>query len=222
MNYAELTAAIKGYAENDFPNTVGSFTSADQIATFVKQAEQRIYNSVQMPAFRKNMTGSVTPSSPYLALPSDWLATYSLAVIDPVEGYYYLLDKDVNFIRQAFPFPPVVGRPSHYAQFDQDTLLLGPTPDQIYTVELHFFYYPDSIVTAGTSWLGDNFDSVLLYGALLEAAAFMKEADENIVANYVTRYNESIGLLKNLGEGKNRTDAYRTGQLRIPTTRDQR
>lgn len=215
MNYTELKATIKGYTENDFPETAGSFTSNDQIDTFIRQAEQRIYNSVQMPAFRKNMTGSVTPSGPYLTLPPDWIATYSLAVVDDVDGSYsYLLDKDVNFIRQAFPFPPVTGKPTHYAQFDEDTLILGPTPDQNYTVELHFFYYPDSIVSAGTSWLGDNFDSVLLYGALLEASAFMKEADDNIMNNYMGRYNEALALLKNLGEGKNKTDGYRTQQPR--------
>jgi hypothetical protein len=217
MNYAELTAAIKGYAENDFPETVGVFTSANQIATFVQQAEQRIYNTVQIPAIRKNMTGTVTPLNQYLTLPNDWLATFSLAVIDPITGEYeFLLDKDVNFIRQAFPYPATTGKPTHYAQFDQNTFILGPTPDTNYTVELHFFYYPESIVTAGTSWIGDNFDSVLLYGALLEAAAFMKESEPEIVGQYTTRYNEALALLKNLGDGKNRTDAYRTGQVRIP------
>lgn len=217
MNYTELVSAIKGYAENDFPSTVGSFTSAEQIATFVREAEQRIYNSVQLPALRRNVTGTVTQSNKYLTLPQDWLATFSVAVIDPDTGAYeYLLDKDVNFIREAFPFPSVTGKPTHYGQFDQNTFILGPTPDANYGVELHYYYYPESITTAGTSWLGDNFDSVLLYGALLEAAAFMKESDQEIVGNYTARYNESLMLLKQLGEGKNRTDAYRTGQIRVP------
>lgn len=217
MNYAQLTAAIKGYAENDFPSTVGSFTSADQIATFVRQAEQRVYNAVQLPALRKNVTGNATANNKYLTLPSDWLATFSIAVIDPVTGEYeYLLDKDVNFIRQSFPFPAVTGKPTHYAQFDVNTFILGPTPDASYSMELHYYYYPASITTAGTSWLGDNFDSVLLYGALLEAAAFQKESEPEIVGQYTTRYNEALALLKQLGEGKNRTDAYRTGQIRVP------
>jgi hypothetical protein len=217
MNYTQLTAAIKGYAENDFPSTVGSFTSADQIATFVRQAEQRVYNAVQLPALRKNVTGNATANNKYLSLPSDWLATFSIAVIDPVTGEYeYLLDKDVNFIRQSFPFPAVTGKPTHYAQFDVNTFILGPTPDASYSMELHYYYYPASITTAGTSWLGDNFDSVLLYGALLEAAAFQKESEPEVVGQYTARYNEALALLKQLGEGKNRTDAYRTGQIRVP------
>jgi hypothetical protein len=217
MNYTQLTAAIKGYAENDFPSTVGSFTSAEQIATFVQQAEQRVYNAVQLPALRKNVTGNATANNKYLTLPSDWLATFSIAVIDPVTGEYeYLLDKDVNFIRQSFPFPAVTGKPTHYAQFDVNSFILGPTPDASYSMELHYYYYPASITTAGTSWLGDNFDSVLLYGALLEAAAFQKESEPEIVGQYTARYNEALALLKQLGEGKNRTDAYRTGQIRVP------
>jgi hypothetical protein len=152
-----------------------------------------------------------------LTLPQDWLATFSVAVIEPVTGEYeYLLDKDVNFIRQAFPFPAISGKPTHYAQFDQNTFILGPTPDANYAVELHYYYYPQSIVTASTSWLGDNFDSVLLYGSLLEAAAFQKESEPEIVGQYTARYNEALMLIKQLGEGKNRTDAYRTGQIRVP------
>jgi hypothetical protein len=217
MNYTQLVETIKGYCENDFPDTVGDFTSADQIATFVQQAEQRIYNSVQLPALRRNVTGTATQNNKYLTLPQDWLATFSIAVIEPVTGEYeYLLDKDVNFIRQAFPFPAISAKPTHYAQFDQNTFILGPTPDANYAVELHYYYYPESIVTASTSWLGDNFDSVLLYGALLEAAAFMKESEQEVVGQYMARYNEALALLKQLGEGKNRTDAYRTGQIRVP------
>ena len=217
MNYTQLTAAIKGYCENDFPNTVGSFTSADQIATFVEIAEQRVYNMVQLPALRKNMTGNVTAGNKYLACPSDWLATFSLAVINSNNEYLYLLNKDVNFIRESYPDTDAAfyGEPKYYAQFDQNTFILGPTPDANYAVELHFFYYPTSIVTAGTSWLGDNFDSVLLYGALLEAAAFMK-SDADVVGFYKQRYDEAMNELKQLGDGKNRQDAYRSGQVRYP------
>lgn len=215
MNYTELTAAIKGYAENEFLLTAGGFTSTNQIDTFIKQAEQRIYNSVQLPAFRKNVTGSVTNGNQYLTTPNDWLADYSLAVIGADGSYTYLLNKDVNFIREAFPFPATTGKPSHYAIFDSNTYIVGPTPDATYSVELHYFYYPESIVTAGTSWLGTNFDTVLLYGSLLEAAAFMKSSTDTI-KNYTDRYNEAFALLKQLGDGKNRQDAYRDGQVRYP------
>lgn len=216
MNFSQLTAAIKGYAENDFPETVGSFTSASQIATFVQEAEQRIYNSIQILALRKNSTGVTTGGNQYLSAPVDWLSTFSLAVIDPATGEYeYLLDKDVNFIRQAYPYPTTSGKPLYYGLWDENTFILGPTPDANYTMELHYFYYPESIVTAGTSWLGDNFDSVLLYGALLEAAAFMK-SEPDTIANYTARYNEAMGVLKQLSEGKNRSDAYRNGQIRVP------
>jgi hypothetical protein len=219
MNYTELTAAIKGYAENDFPATVGSFTSADQIATFVRIAEQRIYNKVQLPAIRKNSTGNVTAGNKYLACPNDWLATFSLAVVNSNNEYHYLLNKDVNFIRESFPDTDsnFWGEPQYYAQFDQNTFILGPTPDDNYLMELHYFYYPPSIVTAGTSWLGDNFDSVLLYGALLEAAAFMK-SDTDTITFYKQRYEEAMQELKMLGDGKNRQDAYRSGQVRLPVT----
>ena len=217
MNYTQLTAAIKGYAENSFPDTVGSFTSADQIATFVKMAEQRVYNMVQLPALRKNVTGNMTSGNKYLACPSDWLSTFSMAVINSNNEYNYLLNKDVNFIRAAYPDTDSAfyGEPEYYAQFDQNTFILGPTPNANYSVELHYFYYPTSIVDAGTSWLGDNFDSVLLYGALLEAAAFMK-SDADVIAFYKQRYDEAMAELKQLGDGKNRQDAYRSGQVRYP------
>jgi hypothetical protein len=208
MNYAQLVAQIESYTENQF--------QVADIDTFIKQAEQRVYNLIQIPAIRRNVTGITSNGNKYLACPSDWLATFSLAVIDTTTGgYEYLLNKDVNFIRESFPFPLVTGKPTHYAQFDQNTFILGPTPDTNYNVELHYFYYPESIVTAGTSWLGDNFDSVLLYGALLEAYTYMKgEAD--VLAQYQKRYDEAIGMLKMLGDGKNRTDAYRDGQARYP------
>jgi len=217
MNYTQLTSAIKGFAENDFPATVGSFTSADQIARFVQLAEQRIYNTVQMPAFRKNVTGSTSSGNKYLATPSDWLATFSLAVINAANEYHYLLNKDVNFIRESYPDTDAAfyAKPEYYAVFDNNTFILGPTPDSNYSVELHYFYYPASIVTAGTSWLGDNFDSVLLYGALIEAANFMK-SDADAVTLYKTRYDAAMADLKQLGDAKERQDSYRSGQVRYP------
>lgn len=207
MNYAELVAAIEDYCEQTFATT--------DVNTFIKQAEQRIYNSVQLPALRKNVTGNTTASNKYLAAPSDWLATFSLAVVDASGNYEYLLNKDVNFIRESYPAPTDTGKPIYYALFDQNTFILGPTPDASYTMELHYFYYPQSIVTAGTTWLGDNFDSALLYGALLEAYTYLKgEAD--IIQVYKQRYDEAMMLLKQLGDGKDRRDAYRSGQVRYP------
>ena len=217
MNYTQLTSAIKGFSENDFTATVGSFTSADQIARFVQLAEQRIYNMVQLPAIRKNVTGGLTTGNKYLATPSDWLSTFSLAVINTANEYHYLLNKDVNFIRESYPDTDAAfyAKPEYYAIFDDNTFILGPTPDANYAVELHYFYYPTSIVTAGTTWLGDNFDSALLYGALLEAALFMK-SDADTMTVYKSRYDDAMAELKQLGDGKNRQDAYRSGQVRYP------
>jgi hypothetical protein len=224
VNYAQLFETIKGYVENDFPNTSWSdsagtgtvtLTSKEQVDTFIQEAEQRIFNTVQLLDLRKNVTGNVTSGNKYLSVPSDWLANFSLAVIDGDGNYEYLLNKDVNFIRQAYPNPNDTGLPYCYAYFDENSYILGPTPDANYQVELHYFYYPPSIVDAGTSWLGDNFDSTLLYGALLEAYTFMKgEAD--IIAQYQKRYDEAMAMLKQLGEGKNRQDMYRSGQVRYP------
>lgn len=210
MNYTQLSQAIQDYCEN----VESTFVS--QIPTFVQLAEERIYNSVQLPAIRKNVTGNLTSGNKYVTLPDDWLATFSVAVIDPgSSSQAFLLDKDVNFIRESFPDPTATGKPTHYAQFDDDSLIVGPTPDQAYGVELHYYYYPPSIVTAGTSWLGDNFESVLLYGSLREAYLFMK-GEQDIVAYYEEKYKESLMLLKMLADGKNRKDAYRSGQIRVP------
>ena len=218
MNYAALVDSIKAYTENDFPDTAGSggLTSTEQIDTFIKEAEQRVYNTVQLLDLRKNVTGTTTLGNKYLSVPSDWLANFSLASVDNTTGEYeFLLNKDVNYIREAFPFPATTGKPTHYAMFDENSYILGPTPDAAYTMELHYFYYPQSIVDASTSWLGDNFDSVLLYGSLLEAYTFMKgEAD--VLAGYQRRYDEAMVLLKQLAEGKNRMDMYRTPQVRYP------
>ena len=221
MNYAQLFETIKGYCENDFPNTqftdpsaaTGTFTSKEQIDTFIQQAEQRIFNSVQFPNFRKNQTGTLTANNKYLEAPPDFLASYSLAVITD-GSFEYLLNKDVNYIRAAYPSPTDTGIPRYYAQFDDNTFILGPTPNAAYTVEMHYFFYPESIVTASTTWLGDNFDSALLYGSLVEAYTYMKgEAD--IVAAYNKRYEEAMILAKRLGDGMERRDAYRSGQVRM-------
>lgn len=210
MNYAQLVQLIQDYCEN----TEQSFV--DNIPNFVQVAEERIYNTVQLPAIRKNVTGTMTTGNKYLSLPTDWLATFSMAVIDPVTNEQtFLLDKDVNFIREAYPSPTSTGQPVYYAIFDDDTTIIGPTPDKNYGVELHYYYYPESIVTAGTSWLGDNFETVLLYGCLREAYLYMK-GESDIVTFYENKYLESLNLLKQLGDGKNRRDAYRNGQLRVP------
>jgi len=218
MNYATLVSTIQAYVENDFPDTAGSggLTSTEQIDTFIEQAEQRVYNTVQLLNLRKNVVGSASSGNKYLTVPTDWLANFSLALIEPSTGAYsYLLNKDVNFIREAFPYPTVTGAPTHYAMFDNSSYILGPTPDASYQFELHYFYYPESIVTASTTWLGDNFDSVLLYGSLLEAYTFMKgEAD--VLSGYQSRYENVLAMLKAYGEGKNRQDMYRTVQIRYP------
>jgi hypothetical protein len=225
MNYAELFETIKGYVENDFPNqdwtnSAGSgtvtLTGTEQINTFIKQAEQRIFNSVQLPLDRNNVIGNTTAGNKYLNFPPGWLSVFSLAVIDPVTGgQTYLLNKDVEYIRECFPVPTANGVPKYYAIFDETTFILGPTPDARYDMEMHYYAYPTSIVTAGTTWLGDNFDSVLLYGSLLEAYTFMK-GETDVIQNYMARYNEALMQLKQLGEGKNRQDTYRTTQARYP------
>ncbi len=233
MTYTELVAAIQSYTENQFPDTYladGSAVSyTTQINTFIKQAEQRIYNSVQFPSIRKNVTGVTSVGNKYLSAPGDFLSVYSLAVIDASGNYEYLLNKDVNFIRQAYPNPNDQAIPKYYALFgpttsndpsptitDELTFILGPTPDAIYNVELHYYYYPESITVAadGRTWLGDNFDSVLLYGSLVEAYTFMKgEAD--MIQLYNSKYMEALALAKRLGDGLERSDAYLSGQARL-------
>jgi hypothetical protein len=218
MNYTELSANIQAYTEN----TEADFVA--EIPVFVKQAEQRIYNTVQFPSIRKNVVGVTSTSNKYLSCPSDFLAVYSMAVIDATGVYEYLLNKDVNFIRQAYPQPTDTAIPKYYALFgpqsanvDELSFILGPTPDAIYNVELHYYYYPPSIVTSGTSWLGDNFDSVLLYGSLVEAYTYMK-GEQDIMTFYNAKYQEALGLAKRLGDGMERQDAYRSGQYRQKVT----
>ena len=209
MNYAQLVAQIQDYTENTFTTT--------DINTFITQAEQRIYNTVQLPALRRNVTGSLSAGNKYLAMPTDWLATFSLAVFGADNEYKYLLNKDVNFIRQSFPDTDSAfyGEPQYYAVFNSTSFIVGPTPDINYSAELHYFYYPTSITIAGTSWLGDNFSSTLLYGSLLEAYTYMK-GEKDVLDNYRNRYDEAMLLLKQLGDGKDRQDAYRSGQVRYP------
>ena len=238
MNYSELVTAIQSYTENQFPDVYladGSVeTSTTQINRLIEQAEQRIYNTIQFPSIRKNQYSAITANNKYISLPNDFLAVYSLALVTGVTGsdlntgtFEFLLNKDVNFIRQAYPTPNDTGEPKYYALFgptvsgstitNELSLILGPTPDALYYVELHYYYYPESITTAVTTWLGDNFDSVLLYGSLVEAYTFMKgEAD--IIGLYDTKYKEALALAKRLGDGMERQDAYRTGQYRQAVT----
>jgi len=218
MNYTALSNAIQAYTEN---------TEADFIAeipVFVQQAEQRIYNSMQFPSIRKNVTGTTSINSKYLGCPNDFLAVYSIAVVDATGAYEYLLNKDVNFIRQAYPIPTDTGLPRYYALFgpqsgdiNELTFILGPTPDAAYSVELHYYYYPQSIVTAGQTWLGDNFDSVLLYGSLVEAYTYMK-GEQDMMQVYNQKFMEALALAKRLADGMERQDAYRSGQFRQKVT----
>jgi hypothetical protein len=216
MNYAALVVAISDYTENTFQTV--------DVNLFITQAEQRVYNTIQFPSLRKNVTGSLTANNKYLSCPDDFLAPYSLAIYPSGGGdYLYLLNKDVNFMREAYPNPTSTGKPKHYALFgpavasstisNELSFILGPTPDIAYSAELHYYYYPESITSAGTTWLGDNFDTVLLYGALVEAYTYMKgEAD--MMALYNQKYVEALALAKRLGDGMERQDAYRSGQVR--------
>ena len=212
MTYAELVAQIQSYTEDEY--------STVDVNTFITQAENRIFNGVNLPDLRRNDTGTINAGNKYLNVPADWLATYSLACIDNATNEYtFLINKDVNFIRQSFPDTDAAhyGKPQYYAVFDDTTFILGPTPDTSYGAELHYFFYPESITTAasGTSWLGDNYSSVLLYGSLLEAATFLK-SDPETITNYSNRYEQALAELTRLGEGKNTRDSYRSGQARIP------
>jgi hypothetical protein len=204
VDYTALKTNINDICEQTFTDV--------ELAMFTEQAEQKIYSSVQIPALRKNQTGTLTLDNEYLTMPSDMLFVYSLAIVNSSD-YVYLLNKDVNFMREAYPNPATTGTPVHYALFDQTSLIVGPTPDANYSSEIHFGYYPESIVTAGTTWLGTEFDSVLLNGALMEAIRFQKgEAD--MFTMYEKFYIQAMVLLKNLGEGKLREDTYRSGQVR--------
>jgi hypothetical protein len=212
MNYAELKVAVEDYVENTF--------SAVDFANMTELAEQKIYQTVQLPILRKDATLPLAAGNRNLSLPSDFLAAYSLALVLASGAYEFLLNKDVNFMRESYPNPTTQGQPKYYALDGTATtliqkIILGPTPNAALNVELNYFYQPTSIVTATNTWLGDNFESVLFNAVLVEAARFMK-AEQDIVQLYVSQFNDSILLLKNLGDGKNRTDAYRSGQVRNP------
>ena len=241
MNYQTLFNTIKAYVESDFPATsftatdntsTATVTSSQQINTFIEQAELRIYNTIQFPSLRKNVTGSTYASNKYLSCPSDFLSVYSMAVIDSTGNYSYLLNKDVNFIRESFPLATYTAQPQYYAIFGPTTtdsssptitnelsFILGPTPDTSYSVELHYYYFPESITTAssGQTWLGDNYDATLLYGSLVEACTFLK-GEPDMMARYDAKYQEALGQAKRLGDGLERQDAYRSGQYRQKVT----
>ena len=212
MNYAQLVSLIQEYCEST------EQTFVDNIPTFVQLAEERIYNTVQIPAIRKNVTGVATINFPYISIPPDWLSTYSLAAIDPDTGEYeYLLNKDVNYIRAAYPNPTDYGTPKYYAVWNDNSFMLGPSPNKVYTMELHYYYYPPSIVNVGTSWLGTNFETVLLYGAVREGYTYLK-GEQDIMNYYEQKYQEALAQLKRLGDGLDRQDAYRSGQARVAVT----
>jgi hypothetical protein len=237
MTYNELFIAVKNYLQNDFPTNTwtnvagtGTITSdgTEQINGFITQAEERIYNSVQVPPLRKNVTGLTTSGNKYLSCPSDFMSVFSIAVIDS-NNYEYLLNKDVNFIRAAYPNPNDTGLPQYYALFgptvvtsvitDELSFILGPTPDDAYTVELHYYAYPESITVAadGRTWLGDNYSPVLLYGTMVEAYTFLK-GEVDVTAQYEKKYQEAMAQLNRLGTGLERGDAYRDGQAKIKVT----
>ena len=208
MNYTELTNAIKEYTDNT------ETTFGNNIPNFVRQTEERIYRSILIPELRKNVTTSLSTSNRFLAKPTDFLAVFSIAVVDGSSNYSFLLPKDVNFIREAYPATATSGLPVYYSLFDGDNFLIAPTPDSTYTVQLHYYYDPPSIVTSSTSWLGDNAESTLLYGSLVEAATFMK-GEPDIVGFYKTRYDEALADLQQLADGRNKRDSYRNGEPRI-------
>jgi len=239
VTYNELFIAVKDYLQNDFPsntwtNVAGTGTTTstgtEQIDLFITQAEERVYNTVQIPALRKNVTGATSSGNKYLSCPSDFLSVFSIAVIENMgtatENYTYLLNKDVNFIRAAYPSSQDQGLPEYYALFgptvtsnvitDELSFILGPTPDDDYDVELHYYYYPESITVAGDgrTWLGDNYSPVLLYGTLVEAYTFLK-GEVDLTAQYEKKYQEALGQLNRLGTGLERGDAYRDGQAKI-------
>jgi hypothetical protein len=216
MTYNELVTAVQSYTENTFPTV--------DMDRMIEQAEQKIYNAVQLPSLRKNVTGTCTTNNKYLSCPNDYLSSFSLAVIDATGVYSYLLNKDVNFIREAYPSPTDTGLPLYYGLFgpqysypDELSFILGPTPDAGYNMELHYFFYPESITVAvdGQTWLGDNFDVALLNGTLMEAITYMK-GEPDMLALYQARYQEAMMLLKQLGDAKEKGDSYRDGVPKYP------
>jgi hypothetical protein len=216
MNYSELVQAIKDYTENN------ETTFVSQIPTFVRQTEEKIHRTVLIPELRKNATTNLTSGNRFLARPADFLAPFSIAVIDASSNYTYMLPKDVNFIREAYPNKTTSGLPKYYAEFDGDVqsdsspghFILGPTPDSTYEVQLHYYFDPPSIVTSSTSWLGENAEEALLYGSIVEAYIFMK-GEPDMLSAYQQRYSEAMQRLMVLGEGRLKRDDYRDGQPRL-------
>ena len=212
MNYAELVELIQDYVENREPTFVAN------IPRFVRQTEQRVYRTVMLPELRKVATLTATASDPLLARPADFLSVFSLAVIDGDGAYHFLYDKDPSFIREAYPSGSE-GLPRFYAQRTGDVgvstgdFLLGPTPDAAYNVEIQYYYDPPSIVDAGTSWLGDNAETVLLYGSLVEAYTYLK-GEQDVMAQYRQQYMEALSQLTGI-DIRSKRDDYRDGQMRM-------
>jgi hypothetical protein len=207
MNYNQLVAEIQSYTENVFSTT--------DVNTFITQAEQRIANAVQLPASFQYSTLTTSIGVATLTLPADYLATFSVALQLPSGAQAYLLNKDFTFLREAFP-TTATGQPQYYALSQAYEITLAPIPGAVYPVNVAYYGYPDSItLPAGTSWLGDNFSSVLLYGSLVEAYTFMK-GDQDVMALYDTKFKEAMGLLKQLADAKNRQDTFRSDQVRYP------
>lgn len=209
MTYAELLASIQTYTENTETDFVA------EIPTFVKQTEDRIFHIVDhLPVFRKHQTSSVTVSSAYMATPTDFVFPYSLAIIDAGGSTNYMLNKDITFIRQVYPDPSVEALPEYYALWDDNTFVMAPTPDAAYSIQIDYTYKPESIVTASTTWIGDNAESTLLAGCLYEAYIFMK-GEEDLIATYEKNFMQSLSRIKVLADAHERKDAYRSGQLRV-------
>ncbi len=211
MNYADLIQSVQDYTQND------EATFVAELPNIVKQVEDRIYHMVQLPALRKTQLGNLTASNRFLSTPTDFISVFSLAVVDASGNYVHLLNKDVNFLREAYPAIATEAEPRYYALWDEDTFVLAPTPDASLSTVLVYFYKPESIVTASTTWLGDENEAVLLYGCLVEAYTFMK-GEQDLIQLYDTKFKEALVKLKELGDGKNRQDAYRSGQTRMAVT----
>jgi hypothetical protein len=222
MTYDELTTAIQQYLMVEYVGDGAEPTFVANIDNFIRNTEVIINNSVQLPAFRVNVTGSLTTGNPYLTIPSDFLSIFSLAVIPtvtedntPIPMYQYLLNKDVNYIREAFPYPSAQGTPQYYSLFDANTFLVGPTPSANYTVEMHYYAYPQSIVDSpsGTTWISTEFPNALLWGALVEGYIFLK-GEQELIQTYQTKFDQVMTEVKQVGDGKNRQDSYRVVQVR--------
>lgn len=212
FTYAELKQAIQDYTEND------ETTFVNNLPVFIRQAEERILKNVQLNLFRKNVNGTMTSGNKYLAVPSDFLAPFSLSFIDSNSDHKFLLFKDVDYVQSFNPNPATTGDPRFYAVFDVDNFILGPTPNASSSVELHYFYRPLSLTAGsdtGTTWLSENAELAMLYGSLIEAYTFMK-GEQDMQALYQQRFAEAVAGLKQFGEAKEVTDEYRVGRVMRP------